>query len=156
LQNQVAKQKSSSAVAERESVDLRQPEARALDKDAKNESVQAKLNAPALADSTGNLTRAVAPAPAPAAPPAPTTASAPPAAAASAVTAQAAPRAAPAEAGARMDAATAPSRMAFAAGLEVIVVSSNPATRFRLMPGGGVQRSADAGSTWRTEVTGAT
>ena len=37
-----------------------------------------------------------------------------------------------------------------------LVVSSNPATRFRLLRGGGVQRSADAGATWRTEVTGAT
>ena len=46
--------------------------------------------------------------------------------------------------------------MALAAGLDVIVVSSNPSTRFRLLPGGGVQRSADAGSTWRTEVTGTT
>ena len=35
-------------------------------------------------------------------------------------------------------------------------MSSNPATRFRLLPGGGVQRSADGGATWRTEVTGAT
>jgi photosystem II stability/assembly factor-like uncharacterized protein len=37
-----------------------------------------------------------------------------------------------------------------------VIVSSNPATRFRLLRGGGVQRSADAGATWRTEVTGAT
>jgi hypothetical protein len=44
----------------------------------------------------------------------------------------------------------------FANPLETIVVSSNPATRFRLLRGGGVQRSADAGATWRTEVTGAT
>lgn len=43
-----------------------------------------------------------------------------------------------------------------ASALDVIVVSSNPSTRFRLLPGGGVQRTADAGSTWRTEVTGAT
>jgi Putative zinc-finger len=45
---------------------------------------------------------------------------------------------------------------AFANVPEVVVVSSNPATRFRLLRGGGVQRSADAGATWRTEVTGAT
>jgi hypothetical protein len=45
---------------------------------------------------------------------------------------------------------------AFATVPEVVVVSSNPATRFRLLRGGGVQRSADAGATWRTEVTGAT
>lgn len=43
----------------------------------------------------------------------------------------------------------------FRAGTEVVVVSSNPATRFRLLRGGNVQRSADAGATWRTETTGA-
>ena len=55
----------------------------------------------------------------------------------------------------RLDAFAARSR-ALAAIPEVIVVSSNPSTRFRLLPGGAVQRSADAGSTWRTEPTGAT
>ena len=45
--------------------------------------------------------------------------------------------------------------LAFANPLDSVIVSSNPATRFRLMPGGGVQRSADGGATWRTEVTGA-
>ena len=45
---------------------------------------------------------------------------------------------------------------AFANVPEVVVVSSNPSTRFRLLRGGGVQRSADAGATWRTEATGAT
>ena len=40
--------------------------------------------------------------------------------------------------------------------LDSLIVSSNPATRFRLLPGGGVQRSADGGATWRTEATGAT
>jgi hypothetical protein len=44
----------------------------------------------------------------------------------------------------------------FANAMEVVIVSSNPATRFRLLPGGGVQRSADGGATWRTEITGAT
>jgi photosystem II stability/assembly factor-like uncharacterized protein len=44
----------------------------------------------------------------------------------------------------------------FASALEVIVVSTNPSTRFRLLRGGGVQRTADAGATWRTEATGAT
>lgn len=44
----------------------------------------------------------------------------------------------------------------FANATETLVVSSNPATRFRLLRGGGVQRSADAGATWRIEVTGAT
>jgi hypothetical protein len=55
----------------------------------------------------------------------------------------------------RLDAFAARSR-ALAAIPEVIVVSSNPSTRFRLLPDGAVQRSADAGSTWRTEPTGAT
>lgn len=121
---------------------------RALDKDMKQESADAKAKAPALADSASNLARAEAPAlaaPAPAAPP---------------VAAQTGARAATAEAGARLGAVSgavaAPSRMAFATGPDVIVVSSNPSTRFRLRPGGGVQRSADAGSTWRTEVSGTT
>ena len=52
-------------------------------------------------------------------------------------------------------AARAPA-FAFANPLNSVIVSSNPATRFRLVPGGGVQRSADGGATWRTEVTGAT
>jgi len=45
---------------------------------------------------------------------------------------------------------------AFANAPEALVVSSNPSTRFRLLRGGNVQRSADAGATWRTETTGAT
>jgi hypothetical protein len=44
----------------------------------------------------------------------------------------------------------------FANAMDMVIVSSNPATRFRLLPGGGVQRSADGGATWRTEITGAT
>ncbi len=125
-------------------------DARALDKDMKQESADAKAKAPALADSASNLARAeapalAAPAPAPAAPPA---------------GAQSAARAATAEASARLGAVAgavaAPSRMAFAGGPDVIVVSSNPSTRFRLRPGGAVQRSADAGSTWRTENSGTT
>ena len=44
---------------------------------------------------------------------------------------------------------------AFANPLDSLIVSSNPATRFRLLPGGNVQRSADGGATWRTETTGA-
>src|SRR3954468_19332190 len=43
----------------------------------------------------------------------------------------------------------------FASAMDNVVVSSNPSTRFRLIPGGGVQRSADGGATWQTEVTGA-
>ena len=62
-----------------------------------------------------------------------------------------------ADASARRDAAPAPARLStFAATPDVVIVSSNPATRFRLLRGGGVQRSADGGATWRTESTGAT
>ncbi len=51
----------------------------------------------------------------------------------------------------------APARLsAFANAADTMVVSSNPATRFRLLPGGGVQRSADGGATWRSESSGAT
>jgi hypothetical protein len=46
-------------------------------------------------------------------------------------------------------------RLANANQLETVVVSSNPSTRFGLLRGGGVQRSADGGATWREEVTGA-
>jgi hypothetical protein len=71
--------------------------------------------------------------------------------------AAAAPAAAPSQLqeSVRLDAFAARSR-ALAAIPDVIVVSSNPSTRFRLLPDGAVQRSADAGSTWRTEPTGAT
>ena len=44
----------------------------------------------------------------------------------------------------------------FANAVDRLIVSSNPATRFRLLPGGDVQRSADGGAAWRTETTGAT
>ena len=68
----------------------------------------------------------------------------------------AAPLSASADASLRREAAPAPARAAaFANRVEAVIVSSNPATRFRLLPGGGVQRSADAGATWRTEITGA-
>ena len=64
------------------------------------------------------------------------------------------PMTAPAEPRA-LGAATA--RMStFGNAMQDVIVSSNPATRFRLLPGGGVQRSADGGATWRTEITGAT
>jgi len=140
---QLARQKGQAAIAERDSTDRVQPEASVLSKDRKQESVEAKATTPTIAESA-NV--------APATPAAGGAAAAP---ALSPASARAVPRAA-AEAGARMETAAAPSRMAFAAGLDVIVVSSNPSTRFRLLPGGGVQRSADGGSTWRTEVTGAT
>ena len=58
---------------------------------------------------------------------------------------------------ARREAGPAAARLStFAGALDSVIVSSNPATRFRLIPGGGVQRSADGGATWRTELTGAT
>jgi hypothetical protein len=144
LQNRIATEQRSPVRNEPPSADRERPEVGLPRKDLKQGSLDAKTNAPALADSASNMARATTPAP-----------GAAPAAAPSAA-AQVGPRDAPAEAGARMEAAAAPSRMAFAAGLDVIVVSSNPATRFRLLPGGGVQRSADGGSTWRTEATGAT
>jgi hypothetical protein len=74
-----------------------------------------------------------------------------------AASAAAAPAAPPAQLqeSVRLDAFAAQSRVLTAIP-EVIVVSSNPSTRFRLLPDGAVQRSADAGSTWRTEATGAT
>jgi photosystem II stability/assembly factor-like uncharacterized protein len=37
---------------------------------------------------------------------------------------------------------------------ETIVVSSNPASRWRILQGGQVQRSADGGATWQTQTTG--
>ena len=91
-----------------------------------------------------------------------TSAPAEPAAGAVAPVAGAAPAAVPATPAAadsslRREAMSAPARLnAFASSLDSVIVSSNPATRFRLLPGGGVQRSADGGATWRTEVTGAT
>jgi hypothetical protein len=39
---------------------------------------------------------------------------------------------------------------------ETIVVSSNPASRWRILQGGQVQRSADGGATWQTQTTGVT
>ena len=69
----------------------------------------------------------------------------------------AAPAAPPSAGSAAGGAIAAPARtFAFANPLDSVIVSSNPATRLRLLPGGGVQRSADGGATWRTEVTGAT
>jgi photosystem II stability/assembly factor-like uncharacterized protein len=56
----------------------------------------------------------------------------------------------------RSDARTSARASALANAPETVIVSSNPATRFRLLRGGDVQRSADAGATWRTESTGAT
>ena len=78
------------------------------------------------------------------------------AAAASAVAPAAPPPAPSADASMRRESAPVAGRLsAFANPLDT-VVSSNPATRFRLLTGGGVQRSADGGATWRIETTGAT
>jgi hypothetical protein len=38
----------------------------------------------------------------------------------------------------------------------IVIVSSNPATRWRIVPGGAVERSADGGSTWQRQDTGVT
>ena len=104
------------------------------------ESLEKKESfAPAVADNSN----AVGAAPSPGAP----------AASAGAALSGAPPPAPPAAA--RRDLAALP-RQAFANRPEVVIVSSNPSTRFRLLPDGGVQRSADAGSTWRTEATGVT
>jgi hypothetical protein len=40
------------------------------------------------------------------------------------------------------------------AGDSLIVSASNPGSRWRIVPGGAVQRSSDAGSTWQTQQTG--
>jgi hypothetical protein len=37
---------------------------------------------------------------------------------------------------------------------ETIIVSSNPASRWRILQGGQIQRSADGGATWQTQTTG--
>jgi hypothetical protein len=111
--------------------------------------------APVLAPPTGDLRgqRQEAPLEKQAAPAAPANAKA----LADAAGAPASSPAAAAEPGARREAFAAASRLStFANAPEIIIVSSNPSTRFRLLRGGGVQRSADAGATWQTEVTGIT
>jgi photosystem II stability/assembly factor-like uncharacterized protein len=50
-----------------------------------------------------------------------------------------------------------PAARAFALGAaETVIVSSNPASRWRIVPGGAVQRSADGGATWQLQNTGVT
>ena len=66
-----------------------------------------------------------------------------------------APPAAP-SANLRREVLSAPSVQSAFASPDAVIVSSNPATRFRLLTGGGVQRSADGGATWRMESTGVT
>jgi hypothetical protein len=53
-------------------------------------------------------------------------------------------------------AAPAAARVLSFAASEPVVVSSNPASRWRILRGGAVQRSADAGSTWEMQNTGVT
>ena len=60
-------------------------------------------------------------------------------------TATAAPAAAPPAAAAKAFSFGAP---------ETVIVSSNPASRWRILPGGAVQRSADGGATWQAQSTG--
>jgi hypothetical protein len=51
--------------------------------------------------------------------------------------------------------APAPAAKTFSFGApETVIVSSNPASRWRILPGGAVQRSADGGATWQTQSTG--
>jgi hypothetical protein len=59
------------------------------------------------------------------------------------------------ETAASAPAAPAPIASAFSvAAPEIIVVSPDPATRWRLMPRGAVQRSTDGGATWQAQNTG--
>jgi hypothetical protein len=52
-------------------------------------------------------------------------------------------------------AAPAPLAKTFSLGApETVIVSSNPASRWRILEGGSVQRSADGGATWQTQNTG--
>jgi Photosynthesis system II assembly factor YCF48 len=75
--------------------------------------------------------------------------------AAAPASASAAP-ATPASANLRRETFSASTSQPAFASPDAVIVSSNPSTRFRLLTGGGVQRSADGGATWRIEVTGAT
>jgi Photosynthesis system II assembly factor YCF48 len=51
--------------------------------------------------------------------------------------------------------ASAPAAKTFSFGApETVIVSSNPASRWRILQGGAVQRSADGGATWQTQDTG--
>jgi hypothetical protein len=64
-------------------------------------------------------------------------------------------RAAAENAAAAPAAAAQPMAKTFSFGApETIIVSSNPASRWRILQGGQVQRSADGGATWQTQTTG--
>jgi hypothetical protein len=55
----------------------------------------------------------------------------------------------------KVQVAPGPAARAFGFGApEAVIVSSNPASRWRILPGGAVQRSADGGATWQTQSTG--
>ncbi len=73
--------------------------------------------------------------------------------AAAAPAAQSAADASTAAPSAAVPAAAAARAFAFAA-TERVIVSSNPASRWRILRGGAVQRSADGGGTWQTQNTG--
>jgi hypothetical protein len=65
--------------------------------------------------------------------------------------------AAPAEPSGARSAATAKAFAGATAGASgITIVSSNPVSRWRIVPGGAVQHTADGGSTWQTQQTGAT
>lgn len=67
---------------------------------------------------------------------------------------QSAEAAAPATAAAAPPRAVASAR-AFASGApETVIVSSNPASRWRILQGGAVQRSSDGGATWQMQDSG--
>ena len=58
-------------------------------------------------------------------------------------------------AAAQTAAPAAPAAKTFSFGApETVIVSSNPASRWRILPGGAVQRSADGGATWQMQNTG--
>ena len=65
--------------------------------------------------------------------------------------------ASPAElSGARSAAAAKAFASATAGAPGTTIVSSNPGSRWRIVPGGAVQHTADGGSTWQTQQTGST
>lgn len=47
-------------------------------------------------------------------------------------------------------------RQALTASAPVIIVSPNPQSRWRILPGETIQRSTDGGGTWQTQQTGGT
>jgi len=78
-----------------------------------------------------------------------------PAAAEQSATPPAAPVAAPAAAAPAVPTAAAARTFAFGAP-DAVIVSSNPASRWRILQGGSVQHSTDGGATWQMQTTGVT